>query len=277
MSTMHRMMLVVFVGLFISISAASARADLLDGLLSYWKFDEGTGSKAYDSGPRGYDGQLAYPGTGVTWVSGAVGGAVRFAGDDLYRIDCGTASRNITTGLTGMTVAFWARTEDDSGDLISNGKIYNTKYGGTLGARFDGGSDNMFIGIGNPSGMIGENWVNAEWHYRTVTWGFPYGGTHARSYVDGDCKGTTSFSAGPLAASTNNLRFGMNPERTGYSYTGAVDEIAIWDRALTGAEVLEAYQLGRAGRSLDWTPPIPEPSALTLLAAALLACRRRRV
>ncbi|MCW5809607.1 MAG: hypothetical protein KIT84_01225 [Labilithrix sp.] len=56
--------------------------DVLDGLIGYWAFDEGSGQTARD-GAGASDGEIA----GATWTSGRYGGALRFDGvDDLVAI-----------------------------------------------------------------------------------------------------------------------------------------------------------------------------------------------
>jgi hypothetical protein len=265
---------VAMIAALVGFSTTTA-AELTDDLICYWTFDEGSGNRAYDSGSRGYDGILMYAGSGVTWVPGAVGTAVRFAGASNYYIDCGTASRNITLGSTAMTIGFWARTENDDGCILSNGKRYSDYTGTIVASASD--SPSVYAGFGH-GGAIGESWINEEWHYRTVVWGGNSAGTLGVSYRDGVALGSTSFQAGPLPASDNNLRFGTNPDITSdyYNYQGAVDEMAIWNRALTDDEVMEAYTLGLTGRNLDWTPPVPEPAGLGLLGLGLLGVAPRK-
>ena len=50
---------------------------ILNGLVGWWKFDEGSGTVAYDSSGNGHDGNLT---NGPTWVAGKIGGALSFDG-----------------------------------------------------------------------------------------------------------------------------------------------------------------------------------------------------
>jgi hypothetical protein len=65
----------------------------LNGLVGWWKFDEGSGTVAYDSSGNGNDGNLT---NGPTWTTGKIGGALSFDGvndsgySDSQRI-CGRA------------------------------------------------------------------------------------------------------------------------------------------------------------------------------------------
>ena len=59
--------------------AVSTQADLV----GYWSFDEGFGTVAFDASGNGFDGTL----TGdPQWVTGQVGGALEFDGDDSVEI-----------------------------------------------------------------------------------------------------------------------------------------------------------------------------------------------
>ena len=54
---------------------------LQNGLVGWWKFDEGSGTVAYDSSGNGNDGNLT---NGPTWATGKIGGALSFDGVDDY-------------------------------------------------------------------------------------------------------------------------------------------------------------------------------------------------
>ena len=56
-------------------------ASLLGGLVGWWKFDEGSGSVAYDSSGNGNDGNLM---NGPTWTAGKIRGALSFDGMNDY-------------------------------------------------------------------------------------------------------------------------------------------------------------------------------------------------
>jgi hypothetical protein len=89
---------------------------------------------------------------------------------------------------------------------------------------------------------------------------------------------------GSATASFTNLLFGRernSPDPTGdRDWDGMIEELAIWDRALTGSEInngvggvdaTSLYQRGLSGIA------IPEPGAALLGGFGLLALMRRRV
>lgn len=102
-----------------------APADLLtctaNGLLAYWKIDEGTGSIVKDCGPNKVNGTLT---AGLSWVMGrnGKGSALEFSGDsapgaNLLALDPSTASALQTTGA--LTVSLWIfKVTDPRGSMI---------------------------------------------------------------------------------------------------------------------------------------------------------------
>lgn len=71
------------------------------------------------------------------------------------------------------------------------------------------------------------------------------------------------------------LMVGENPQANGREWNGEIDDVAIWNRALSESEILQIFNAGQAGTSLG---AIPEPTVglLGLLSLGLLTIRRRR-
>ncbi|MCE5277797.1 MAG: LamG-like jellyroll fold domain-containing protein [Planctomycetaceae bacterium] len=68
-----------------------------------------------------------------------------------------------------------------------------------------------------------------------------------------------------------------NALRMGYNFNATMDEVVLWNRALTDAETAELYN-GGAGMDLTSVIGIPEPATMSLLAIGAVAAliRRRR-
>jgi len=76
--------------------ANHAIADLNDGLVGYWTFDEGGGGTAHDSSGYGNDGTLS----GAGWIVGLSGTALAFDGIDDYVQVSDSASLDLTSAFT---------------------------------------------------------------------------------------------------------------------------------------------------------------------------------
>ena len=64
---------------------------------------------------------------------------------------------------------------------------------------------------------------------------------------------------------------GSSQEMTALEYTGRIDELVVYDRALGLSEIEELFELGKAGQA------IPEPATLAVLLTGLvLSCCRRK-
>ena len=80
-------------------------------------------------------------------------------------------------------------------------------------------------------------------------------------YVDGVLKGTGSLPVGPLVIDQNGLWLGQEQDCVGgcfsasQAFTGVIDEVEIFNRALTAAEVRAIYDAGSAGK----IKPAPAP------------------
>ena len=83
-----------------------------------------------------------------------------------------------------------------------------------------------------------------EWHHLAAT----YDCDLLHLFVDGE-KATTSAVSKPIRASTHPLRIGAGTYAKDRHFVGAIDEVALWNRALTAEEIRSLYDLSASGRS----------------------------
>jgi hypothetical protein len=81
---------------------------------------------------------------------------------------------------------------------------------------------------------------DGKWHYAVVT----YDGSTVRLYVDGVQVSSLSTSANPDNTGTRPVRIGANSLTLNGYFTGNVDEVRIWNRALSSTEIANAYNNG---------------------------------
>ena len=193
-------------------------------LIHHWDFDHSSGDVAVD---RVGDANLSFTGTnGTQWRSCILGNCAFFDGvDDVARVDV-----NDTVG--DFTVSLWVQANHTPQGDFSSVIAVNDVAG-------DNASFQIMSSGGNPG-----DWQ--LYHDNRYTFGTvdPSGWQHlmvafengtVRQYLDGTLVGTTNVSDGSIN-SIELYKFGVN--RAGNShFTGVIDEVQIWDQALTPDEI----------------------------------------
>ena len=213
--------------------------NLGEGIVAYWPFEEGAGTFTADATSGGNDGQLV----GGTWTAGFIGNAVEFDGADDY-VDL--PSMDITGDE--LTIAAWFRSDalDNCGSrdcrIISksNGTAESAHYwmlstfgsGSATRLRFRLKTDGTTTTLVASSGDLQEG----EWTHAAAV----YDGSEMRLYKDGALVGSTSKTGALSTSSSIDVNIGRNPDGYG-EWQGAIDDVRLYDRALTPGEVSTLY------------------------------------
>jgi hypothetical protein len=197
------------------------------GLVAGFGFEEGTGASVDDKSSSNNDGSI----NGAAWSDGGkYGKALSFDGVN-DRIDIpDAASLDLSTE---MTLEAWVKPSQLAGwrTVIlkegGGGQVYGM-YGSAWGDH--------------PSGHVNpgtEQWTQAPASLPVNSWShlaLTYNGTVARLYVDGAQVSQANISGGPIQTSTGALRIGGNAPWGEY-FHGLIDEVRIYNRALSAAEI----------------------------------------
>ncbi|MCP3684906.1 MAG: hypothetical protein GY861_19770 [bacterium] len=211
---------------------------VVDGsVIGYWSFDETSGSIASDDSDSGNDGTLNGD---PQWITGKVGNALQFDGvDDHVQVDdTFNIAGDFSIGMW-INVASWDKNEY----LLHNGLFSIYHRGEWAGDRVY-----LLIKIDSPDYPGDSSWTGKaavrtntelkenEWYHIAAVksednLSMYLNGIHEKE-VDA-LSGYSLDTSGLL-----NLRIG------GYSshFNGKIDEVKIWDKALTSEEVEELYQ-----------------------------------
>ena len=213
----------------VNISDSVATIPMDTDLISYWSLDEASGTL--------YDSQNDNDGTayGATQnVAGKVGKAVSFDGVDDYVLIPYNSNLNIT-GSVSFSAWFYQSSSGENAILSRN-------YGSDVVPYILG------ISYGFPrlryysSAFVNrsdDEQVNTETWYHLV---FTVSSAETKIYLNGTLVMTTD-GIPSLPANTTSLYFGNYPYGS-YYFTGIIDEIGIWSRVLSQADVTRLYNNG---------------------------------
>lgn len=198
-------------------------------IIGYWSFDEISQENVQDLSGIGNHGKAK----GVELVAGFKGKAASFNGRSSY-IDCGNDS---SLNLSGdMAVSFWLKLNNPNSPdylrVLGKRKIWNEPFGYEV--ECNPSQQRINISGGNTSGSeqgLAQYSFTDQWvHFcGVIKRGQSYW------YADGELIGVDKEVAAPRANETN-LVIGANPDYKG-NMDGSIDELMIFDRALSEAEV----------------------------------------
>jgi len=199
---------------------------------AYWKFDEIMGKSAFDSSGNGNNGTIS----GATWTAGKIGNALSFDGINGY-VKAGNKA-NLNINGNQITIEAWVYPKS-----LSESYIVSKFNGDTVTSGY-----NLLITQSNIYFRLGDGKTRYQFApshgMSTNTWYHIvalYDGKSMKIYKNGlALPGSTSFS-GNISRNSNNVTIG---QRVGNSYrwNGFIDEVKIYNRALSAAEVLADYK-----------------------------------
>jgi hypothetical protein len=205
-------------------------------LVGYWSFDDCT---VKDSSGLGSDG-TSY---GTACIGGHSGNAFNFSGANNYVQIPGSSS---LSGFTALTVSFWINPRDSNRRQAILNKYNNVN--GSKGWFIDTPSyGGNYIGFfASPDGSNYVQWtvpfvpILNSWYHIAVVW---QANKVPTFYINGQQVSTTDTAI--ISSIYNNvgvpLLIGKSQYATGREFNGTIDEVKIWNRALSAGEILNEY------------------------------------
>jgi len=209
-------------------TARTVTANYISGLVGYWRFDEGTGTVANDASGSGNHGTLQ---NGPAWVAGRVGGALSFDGVN-DRVD--TLLTPSTELGQEVTMEAWIRLNAQGNHAGIMGG-----HGGTFQGVVIQFNNGWHVAFGDGSAWrLNTNLGNLPLNTWTHIVGVVRGGANGfiRVYRDGveitpQTNITTNISHHP------SFWIGRAHDATDRHFNGLIDEVRIFNRALSAAEI----------------------------------------
>jgi len=203
------------------------------GLMGYWKFDEGSGDTAFDTSGSNNNGTLMGP----TWVDGRYDMGLHFDGIDDYLLVNGSATLQVSAPFT---LELWAKVGGTTGSyqiMLDHGWNGNNSFylmefqpNGVVPqfAVFNDASVNGYA-VSSINVQIGD-WVHLVGTYDKYA---------VRIYVNGTLAGD-NYLTGGLNVTDKPINVGARSDLN-YYFNGTVDNVVIYNRALSAEEVMFHY------------------------------------
>jgi hypothetical protein len=208
------------------------------GPVGYWKFEEGNGTTALDSSGNGYSGSL----TGSSYLSGKFGKAVSFTGNagSFVSVNDTTALRLSTAGTveTWINPTTYPNNSDNNhrwsvilnkGSWATGRNAYNIYY------QYSDSTLHFDVDGATASDSVSTSWTKTplrQWTHLALVWD----GTKVYGYVNGTQVGSVTQDQTP--ATTTAIYVGSHDGGT-QNFTGAVDDVKIYNYARTASQITE--------------------------------------
>jgi len=210
-------------------------------MVGWWKFDEGSGTTAYDFSGNGNDGTLENAGA-MGWEAGMNGMALRFEGGGYVSV----GPEPWASITTQFTVAFWILGSDSQpldgwcfGAWGGDARLASCHLPWSDGTvYFDSGIDWATERISKPA--AGDEY-KGQWRHWTFVKDADTG--EKNIYLDGVLwHSGTGFTDSTEGVTEFYIGAGREAER--YPYTGLMDDFRLYDHALSEAEILAVMEGG---------------------------------
>jgi hypothetical protein len=224
--------------------ATLSSGGLTSGLVGHWKLDEDAGLFANDTSGNGRTGTISGP--TWAWIPGRFGSALHFAGNDQVTVP------GLPQATDSYSVSAWVyiASSEATGSSSSIANVLNTEipgggwalYAALYPAGYAGYAFRFWVGppqdydISPPAPcncIVLDAWV----HLGAV---LDATSSTLSLYVNGTLEPTATTTAGiSPGATTLDIARSQAP---GFMMTGALDDIAIYDRALVPEEIAQLAQ-----------------------------------
>ncbi len=238
--TLLTLIVVVFFG-------SIANADLQDGLVVYYPFDETTGTDASDASKNKNDAELL---GSASWEpnGGKIDGALRLDGTGSSAEDDDGA--DYINGLDAFSVSVWVKSDTVPHD---RGIFHGIDPGGgdiVFTLRYDsaswalaGGTNLIKAGISPTGGdqryESASNVQTTEWQHLALTWSSD---VQLSLYIDGELDEPHFKSAATNGEISGASKFVIGrgaKDDGGTSWTGLIDDVRLYNRVLKENEIAE--------------------------------------
>lgn len=223
---------------------------LVDNLVAYYKLD--TAALTTDSSGSGF----------TLTNTNTVGEGTAFIGTACADLGLVNINKRLeianSLGVTGaITMSFWVkmRTEIAAGTQVFIQQGNATNFVNNL-VNYDFNAGTRRIGFNRQKQNVSNNAFYSTQTLGTTNWHhivYTYDATTMKGYYDGTEVVSQALSGSGVSGATNSFTIGQDIGQWLGTYASAfIDEVGVWSRAVTGAEVTSLYNSG-AGFAYPFT------------------------
>ena len=221
-----------------------ANPDLTTGLVGYWTFDGNSmKNNVADKSGSGNTGYLQnFGATSTAVVPGKIGQSLKFDGVDDY-VNLGTPASLQNTGP--ITLSAWVyRTSGTAsrGIVMYEGNVGNNVQWSMYminKVQFAQGDGSAFFMTGNATLSLD------RWYHLAAVRSGSSGNWTITLYVNGVFDKTSNTAVDPSTTSLTTMRIGSKFAGGVSYFPGSIDDVRIYNRALSASEIKQLYLLGR--------------------------------
>lgn len=211
------------------------------GLVGYWKFDEMSGTTAYDSSGGGNNG-IMYSSASTTTLTTSIGcksdGCLSLDGTDDYV----NVSFNASVNSGATTVVAWVK-YDTTGSGYPPLMTWGSTYPGSY-YRYASTRPLLYMNSGNYRyfNITGVTPYDNQWHFvvLVISGNDQNDILNSKFYLDGSELAAASTANSNASYAKSLLRIGRS---TSYYFKGLLDEVRLYNRALTASEIQAMYDI----------------------------------
>ncbi|MEM0050370.1 MAG: LamG domain-containing protein [Candidatus Bathyarchaeia archaeon] len=209
---------------------------VLGGLVLYLPFDEGSGSVAYDESGNNNNGELR---NNPTWVDGKLGKALYF--NSSLRSYVRVPRSESIEPPNQITISAWVYYSI----ITTDGSIINKRYNSSIyswssyhiSIRATDKKVLFRLSTDSATNLLSSLPLPPGWHHIVAV----YDGSYMKIFIDGELSAQTEKTGTIIYDATQHLYIGTFD---GYNapFEGVIDEVRIYNRALSDAEVKWLYE-----------------------------------
>lgn len=232
-----------------TVTDTAPMAVLDSSLVGHWTFDANdiSGITAFDRSGNSYN---TFIDDGPTFINGVVGGAISFDGQN-DKLRSMVSDPFEYRGIGGFTISAWIYSND-----LDNGKVISKAWNGSgqYNWRVDLTSTSIALHLSGQTAYVISHSVNLNSQWAFISFTISNSGL-VTLYLNGvsQTSGNSTILDWTPSLGDNNVALCIGsiypypagwPGNAGYSFLGQIDDVRIYNRALTPAEITTLYNSG---------------------------------